>query len=274
MTGFSVAATAYDRFVGRYGTDLAEQLCDAAGIVAPMRALDVGCGPGALTAVLVERLGRGAVVAVDPSDPFVDACRERVPGADVRKAAAEALPFADEEFDAVLSQLVVNFLSDAAGGLAEMRRVARPGAVIAAAVWDYAGEMTMLRRFWDAAAEVSAGAAERDEGRVMRHCTQDTLAELWRSAGLKEVAVQPLTVSADYEGFEDLWAPFTSGVGPAGAFVSSLDEEARESLRSAYRRHLGVGDGPFTLTARAWCAVGRSLSPASSARGLASLRRR
>ena len=178
MTGFSVAATAYDRFVGRYGPELAGQLCDAAGIAAPMRALDVGCGPGALTAVLLERLGRGAVAAVDPSDPFVEACRERVPGADVRKASAEALPFADESFDAVLSQLVVNFMSDAAGGLAEMRRVASPGAVVASVVWDYAGEMTLLRRFWDAAAEVSPAAAERDEGRVMRHCTRESLAEL------------------------------------------------------------------------------------------------
>ena len=271
---FRVAAGAYDRFVGRYSDELARRLCDAAGVARPMRALDVGCGPGGLTAVLAERLGPEAVAAVDPSEPFVGACRERVPAADVRMASAADLPFADATFDAVLSQLVVNFVPDADAALAEMRRVSREGAVVTGCVWDYAGEMTMLRRFWDAAAEVCEAAAERDEGRVMPHCTEDSLAELWCRAGLRDVTVQPLTVSAAYEGFEDLWEPFTRGVGPAGAFVVSLGEEDRERLRSAYRRTLGVGDSPFTLTARAWCAVGISLSPGSSARRLASLRRR
>ena len=260
---FRVAAGAYDRFVGRYGAELAESLCDAAGVEAPARVLDVGCGPGALTAVLAHRLGPDAVAAVDPSAPFVAACRERVPGADVREAGAEDLPFDDGAFDAVLSQLVVNFIPDPAAGLAEMRRVARPGAVVAGAVWDYAGEMTMLRRFWDAAVEVCGERARaRAEQHVMRFCTENSLGDLWRGSGLDDVRVRRLTVRANYDDFDDLWAPFTAGVGPAGAFVISLDDAERERLRDAYHRRLGEPEGPFELTARAWCAVGRSPSPA------------
>jgi ubiquinone/menaquinone biosynthesis C-methylase UbiE len=150
---------AYDRHVGRYARALAPGLLREAGVAPGMRALDVGCGPGAVTGALTEILGADHVAAVDPSEPFVAACRERVPGADVRIGTAEALPFADTTFDAVLCQLVINFIPDAPGAVREMRRVARAGATIGAAVWDYSGGMTLLRRFWDAAAAVDPAAA-------------------------------------------------------------------------------------------------------------------
>ena len=255
---FRVRGSAYERFVGRYGQALAERLCTVAGVAPGMRALDVGCGPGALTGVLAARLGPESVAGVDPSEPFVAACRARVPGADVRLAAAEALPFGDGEFDAVLSQLVVNFMADAPAGVAEMRRVAKPGGVVAAAVWDYAGEMTLLRAFWDAAAETGGdAAAARDEGRVMRYCEPQSLAELWRAGGLSDVVVEPAVVSAAYESFDDLWSPLPEGVGPAGAYTASLDEPGRQALRDALQRRLGNPAGPFELTARAWCVAGR-----------------
>src|SRR5689334_22939301 len=144
---FRAGADVYDRHIGRYGSSLAAGLIAAAGVGPGVRALDVGCGPGALTAALASALGAEAVAAVDPSAPFVEACRARVPGADVRRAAAEALPFAAGRFGAVLSQLVVNFMADAPAGVREMARVARPGAAVAACVWDYADGMTLLRRF-------------------------------------------------------------------------------------------------------------------------------
>lgn len=257
-SAFQVGGDAYDRFVGRYGQRLAERLCTAAGVASGMRALDVGCGPGALTRVLADRLGPAGVAGVDPSEPFVATCRRRVPGADVRIAAAEALPFGDDGFDAVLAQLVVNFMADAHAGVAEMCRVAKPGGVVAAAVWDYAGEMTLLRAFWDAAIEVGGGAAAaRDEGRVMRYCEPRSLAELWRDRGLRDVVVEPTTVSATYDSFDDLWAPLPEGIGPAGAYTASLDERARRGLRNALHRRLGRPTGAFELTARAWCVVGR-----------------
>ena len=255
---FQAPPAAYDRYIGRYSGELAVGLMAFAGVAPGQRALDVGCGPGGLTAALAERLGAGAVAAIDPSEPFVEACRERVPGADVRAGGAEALPWGDGAFDAVLSQLVVNFMSDAVAGVREMRRVARPGGTVASAVWDYAGEMTLLRCFWDAAARVDPeGGAAKDEGRVMRYCRPDELQALWEAAGLGEVAGSDLRVSAAYEDFDGLWAPLERGVGPAGAYAVGLDQERRAALREELRGALGSPDGAFTLSARAWCVSGR-----------------
>jgi SAM-dependent methyltransferase len=254
---FRASADAYERLVGRYGTQLASALIAFAGVEPGMRALDVGCGPGALTVALAARLGTENVSAADPSEPFVKACRARLPEVEVVVAGAEGLPFADGTFDAVLSQLVVNFMRDAEAGVREMVRVTRPEGVVASCVWDYAGEMTLLRAFWDAAREVDPErAAAADEGVVMRWCAEGELAELWRAVGLRDVCFGPLVVNASYADFQDLWSPFPTGIAPSGAFCKSLDEARRAALHGAYRRHLGVDDGPFELTARAWAVAG------------------
>jgi SAM-dependent methyltransferase len=256
---FRVAAEAYDRHVGRYGTELAAQLGAVAAVGPGQRVLDVGCGPGALTAVLAGLVGPTRVAAVDPSEPFAEACRARVPGADVRLGAAEDLPFADGSFDSVLSQLVVNFMTDPETGVAEMRRVARPGGVVASAVWDYAGGMTVLHTFWDAAIAIDpARAAPLHEGSRMRYCGDGELAGLWEASGLSDVHAGGLTVSADYSSFEDLWQPFAAGVGPSGAYFAALDDTARNRLLAEWHGRLGSPSGPFRLAARAWYAVGRA----------------
>jgi ubiquinone/menaquinone biosynthesis C-methylase UbiE len=255
---FEKPAEAYDRFVGRYGRGLAKGLVEQLELERGWRALDVGCGPGPLTAVLAETLGADHVAAVDPSEPFARACAQRVPGADVRVASAEELPFPDGSFDMTVSQLVVNFLLDTLAGVRQMRRVTRAGGEIAASVWDYAGEMTMLRAFWDAAAEVNPAAASLDEGRRMRYSQPDALEELWSSAGLLDVSTGDIVVTARYADFDDLWSPFTLGVGPAGAHCASLSEPERERLRDAHRRRLGSPKGEFELSARAWFVRGRA----------------
>src|SRR5215204_2574278 len=254
---FHASADAYDRFVGRYGPSLASALVGFAGVKPGMRALDVGCGPGGLAAALVDQLGAASVSAADPSTPFVDACRTRLPGVDVVEAPAEALPFADGTFDATLSQLVVNFMGDPEAGVREMARVTRPGGVVASCVWDYAGEMTLLRAFWDAAREIALErAAASDEGVVMAWCDEGELPDLWRAAGLGSVRFGSLVASANYTDFEDLWSPLPTGVGPAGTFCKSLDEDLQAALRAAFRQRLRAGDNPFELTARAWAVAG------------------
>ena len=254
---FRASADAYNRFIGRYSPQLAAALIEFTGLEPGIRVLDVGCGPGALTAALTDRLGAAHVSAADPSEPFVEACRARLPGVDVVVAAAEDLPFADDTFDLTLSQLVVNFMPDPEGGVREMKRVTRPDGVVASCVWDYSGGMKFLRAFWDSAREIAPerGAAA-DEAAVMRWCAEGELAELWRTAGLTDVRFGPLDVSASYSGFEDLWSPLPTGVGPAGAFTKSLDDDKRAALHNALRHRLGVGDGPFELSARAWAAAG------------------
>jgi SAM-dependent methyltransferase len=247
------AADAYDRHIGRYSGALGRELIAAAGVRAGERVLDVGCGPGGLTAELVAVLGPDAVAAVDPSAPFVTAASARLPGVDVRVAPAEDLPFAGGAFDVALAQLVVNFMTDPVAGVRELGRVANR---VGAAVWDYAGEMTLLRRFWDAATALDPTAGAFDEGRGTL-CTPEGLHALWTQAGLHDVTVTAAVIDAAYDDFADLWAPFERGVGPAGAWVVSLGPEPRAALRAEFRERLAVPDGPFTLSARAWVICGR-----------------
>jgi SAM-dependent methyltransferase len=253
---FQVDPQVYDRHVGRYTDELAGKLLAAAGVEQGQRVLDVGCGPGSVSRALADLVGADQVAAIDPSRAFVEACRARVPGADVRVGEAENLPWDDDTFDATLSQLVLNFMSDAPAAVAEMRRVVKPGGTIAAATWDYAEGMTFLRRFWDAAR--SLGPADRDEGSVMRYCTPSELDELWRQAGLSDVAAGELHTSAAYESFDETWQPLESGLGPSGAHVKELDPDSRAALKLRFHELLGSPSGPFTLTARAWYVTGRA----------------
>jgi len=253
---FRAPADAYDRNIGRYSAPLARALIAAAAVAPGDQVLDVGCGPGGLTAELAAVVGVDHVCAVDPSPTFLEACRLRNPGVRVEPAAAESLPFPDASFDRALAQLVVNFMRDPAAGVREMRRVTRSGGTVAAAVWDYAGGMTLLRRFWDAAVALEPAAAVHDEGQSMGMSTPPRLRELWTSVGLEEVDVSGKVVSAAYEDFEDLWRGLEGGVGPAGAWTTSRAPAARLELKDELRRRLEVADGPFDLSARAWVVTG------------------
>ncbi len=252
---FDASRSAYDRYMGRYSNQLAVAFLSFVGGEPGQRALDVGCGPGALTEVLATGLGGQHVAAADPSESFVAACSARVPDADVRRAAAADLPWNDAAFDLVVSQLVLNFLPDAEAGAAEMLRVTRPGGTIAACTWDYADGMTMLRTFWDAARDVDAGAP--DEARTMRFTTERELAELWESAGLTDIRTRSLEVSTTYVDFDDYWQPFLLGIGPGGAYATSLDAERLAQLRAACFERLGRPGDSFTLSARAVAVSGR-----------------
>lgn len=255
---FNVAADAYDDFMGRYSRELASGLCDAAGITAGMRALDVGSGPGALTGELVNRLGAENVVAVEPSAPFAAACRKRNPGVEVLEGGGEELPFDDDSFDAALSQLVLNFLGDPLGCLREKARVTRPGGTVAACVWDYAGEMTLLRAFWESAVALDPAARGGDEGVRMNPRNRDQLNALFRDARLDDVETGELRVAAAYDDFDELWEPLCAGVGPAGAYCKGLDADRQAALRDELHRRLGAPAGSFELEARAWWARGLS----------------
>jgi SAM-dependent methyltransferase len=245
--GFDVGAESYDRFMGRYSVGLAAQMAGLAGVGDGQRALDVGCGPGALTAELVDRLGPAAVAAVDPSSSFVTAARERNPGVDVRVAAAEELPFGDDEFDAALAQLVVHFMADPVAGLREMARVTRPGGVVAACVWDHAGGQGPLGVFWQAVRTLDPDARDESD---LAGAREGHLAELFAAAELHAPEQSLLAVQVEHPSFEEWWEPFTLGVGPAGAYVTALAEADRDRLRELCRSLLP--SPPFTVTARAW----------------------
>jgi ubiquinone/menaquinone biosynthesis C-methylase UbiE len=248
---FEVAADAYDRFMGRYSSLLAPQLADFAGLDSGQRVLDVGCGPGALTSELVHRVGAWNVSAVDPSEQFVAAARERHPGVDVQRASAEELPFVDATFDTALAQLVVHFMTDPVGGLGEMVRVTRAGGVVAASVWDHAGEQTPLAPFWQAVHEFDPDAADESG---LAGGREGHLAELLAQAGLREIEQTALAVQVEHENFDEWWEPFTLGVGPAGSYLTGLDPARQVELRERCRQQLDRR--PFTFATRAWAARG------------------
>jgi len=248
---FVVAADSYDRFMGRYSVPLAPQLADLARVEAGQRAIDVGCGPGALTTELVHRLGTDNVAAVDPSEPFVAAAKERHSGVDVRLATAEQLPFGDDEFDAALAQLVVHFMTDAVAGIREMGRVTRSGGVVAASVWDMAGGRAPISLFWEAAREKDPSAV--DESRLAG-AREGHLTELFEAAGLRDIEEAEHSVTVEHPSFEEWWEPFTLGVGPAGAHYASLGPEGQDAVRERCRARLP--EAPFVVSATAWAARG------------------
>jgi SAM-dependent methyltransferase len=250
---FDVSADAYLRFMGLYSEPLAPLFADLAGVRDGQRAIDVGCGPGALTAELVRRLGEGAVSAADPSSSFVAAVGHRLPGVDVRQASADDLPFGNGVFDAALAQLVVHFMADPVAGLREMGRVTRPGGVVAACVWDFAGGRDPLSVFWRAARELDPAAQDESS---KPGAGEGELSSLFEQAGLGPAHPATLTVRVRHQDFGHWWDRFTLCVGPAGTYVASLDEDCRVALRELCRRLLPAG--PVEITATAWAVAGVS----------------
>lgn len=250
--GFAVPGDTYDRFIGRYSRSLAPRFLDFAGVEAgPV--LDVGCGPGALAAEAARRMETGQVAAIDPSESFVAACRARVPGADVRLASAEALPFADDAFAGALAQLVLTFVPDPPRALAEVVRVTRTGGTVAACT--FAGDgFAMARAFWQAAARIDPQAP--DDARLPFRRAGE-LRELWSASGLREIQDGVIALEGSYEDFDDLWGPFAAGIGPMGSYLARQPEERRVRIREGCREILRRPTGPFTLPARVIAIRGR-----------------
>ena len=248
---FAVSADAYDRFMGRYSTLLSPLFADFAGIGGGMRVVDVGCGPGILTAELVARTGTERVTAIDPSPPFVEAMHERFPAVDARGGAAEQLPYPDDGFDAALAQLVVHFMSDPVGGIAEMGRVTRPGGTVAACTWDLQGERSPIAPLWQAVRSIDPGA-ESEERRPGG--SRESLDQLFRQAGLGDVVTSEIEVVAHHTSFEEWWEPFALGVGPAGAYVARQDSDRRAAIREACRELLPAG--PHDISWYVWASRG------------------
>ncbi|MEV4702029.1 class I SAM-dependent methyltransferase [Actinoplanes sp. NPDC049316] len=241
---------AYEAYVGRWSRRVAHEFVTWLAVPPGRRWLDAGCGTGALTAA-ARAAGAQRVLGVDPSLGFLrQNTGDRVAG------DARALPLGDGRFDAVVSGLALNFVPDPARAAAEFARVTAPGGTVAAYVWDYAGGMTMMRLFWDAAAEADPDGGQ-DEGTRFPLCRPEPLAALWRDAGLADVAVRPVEIPTEFTGWDDYWQPFLGGQGPAPAYLAALGDDKRVAVREALRRRVPVEpDGSIRLTARAWAVRG------------------
>jgi ubiquinone/menaquinone biosynthesis C-methylase UbiE len=249
---FAIPGAAYDRFMGRYSVKLAPLFADFVGIGPGMHVLDVGCGPGALTAELALRVGAAHVAGVEPSPSFVEACRARLPDADIQHGPAEHLPWGDGEFDAALSQLVVSFVADADQVAREMRRVVRERGTLGACMWHEGASLQMGQLFWESAATIDPALGTR-EG-AMPYRKQGEIANLWKRTGLRDVEETFLEVRVSYQNFDDFWEPIVNGAGSIGAYMASADDDRRTAIREACRARLGDPQRPFELSARA-CAV-------------------
>jgi SAM-dependent methyltransferase len=250
---FDAADDAYDRFMGRYSRRLAPAFADFAGIRRGQRALDCGAGTGALTTELVARLGPESVVVAEPSPRFVDGLKRRFPELDVQLAPAESLPWPDGELDAALAQLVIAFVTDARAAVRELRRVVREGGVVAVCMWDLAGGMEMLAAIARARRVLEADKPW-DDG--LANWRPEELVTLLEGARLRDVTVETLTVESEYSGYDEFWSALAGGAGPAGAFLQTLDDGARETMRVTTHSELGSPDGSFTLRARCNAAYG------------------
>jgi SAM-dependent methyltransferase len=244
---FNVGADSYDRFMGRYSTLLAPAFADFARVAPGQQVLDVGCGPGALTGELARRLEATDICAIDPSESFVAAARERHPLVTVRQASAEEIPFEVGAFDISLAQLVVHFMADPVAGLREMARVTRGRGTVAACVWDHAGGKGPLSLFWEAARQLEA---EVNDESALAGARSGHLSQLFHEAGLSETVDTALSISVEHQSFEEWWEPYTLGVGPAGGYVSRLDATRQARLRDLCRDLLPPA--PFVMTASAW----------------------
>lgn len=250
-------AEAYEAFMGRWSRRVAPLFI--AWLDLPVRRswLDVGCGTGVLTAQIATRCEPARLHGLDRAEGFVGAARRHLPEAtfEVGDVTSTALP--SGEFDVAVSGLVLNFVTDPHAALREMARVVRPGGHVALYLWDYAGHMQMLRRFFDAARTVDPGAAAVDEGAQFPLCRPGPLRDALTAAGLVDVDVTALDITTPFANFDDYWTPFLGGTGTAPRYCMSLDPEVRERVRLAVRAALPTGpDGEILLAARAWAVRG------------------
>ncbi len=253
------SGAAYEPYVGRWSRLVAQEFLAWLAVPPRARWLDVGCGTGALTQTILAQADPAAVLGVDASAGFVAYAQAHTPDPRASFAVedAHALTAADDSFDAAVSGLVLNFIPQPERAAAAMARVTRPGGTVAAYLWDYAGQMQLMRYFWDAAVALDP-TGPLDEGVRFPLCQPDPLAALFQSAGLQEVVVRAIDVPTVFRDFDDYWTPFLGGQGPAPAYTMTLSEDRRAALRDHLHAALPIApDGSISLIARAWAVRGR-----------------
>jgi SAM-dependent methyltransferase len=255
------AGKLYEPYVGRWSRLVAKDFLQWIKSPPHLDWLDVGCGTGALAEVILQQMQPRSIKGVDPSAGFIDHAKAHIgdPRATFEVADAQSLPVGSALFDVAVAGLVLNFVTKPALAVREMARAVRPGGVVAAYVWDYAGKMELMRYFWDAAVALDRKAFELDEGRRFPLCQMGPLAELFTQAGLREVQASAIDVPTRFRDFDDYWTPFLGGQAPAPGYAMSLSEECRAALRDRIRATLPIsGDGSIALIARAWAVRGRA----------------
>ncbi len=259
---------AYEIWMARWSSLLAPQFLDWLNIPPGARWLDLCCGTGILSQAIAARFHPAHVLGLDRAAVQIDFARQHraAPSIEYQVGDAVTLPIEDSSFDTCVSGLGLNFVSDPAKALSELRRVTRPGGIVAAYVWEYSGQVRFLREFWDAAAAVDPSAAEFDQGRRFPICTTQGLRDAFLQAGLQDISQRPLDIQMRFENFDAYWQPFLLGQGSAPVYLASRSASVRDAIRERLRAVLPVNsDGSIILNARALAI--RSSRPRSNSHG-------
>lgn len=246
----------YEAFMGRWSRLVAPEFLHWLDVPGEVRWLEVGCGTGELSRQILDLTHPARLVAIDPSDGFIDYARAHVLDKRVRfeVGTATELPEGEGPYGAIVMGLVLNFIPDRPAALAALRSALEPGGILAAYVWDYAGEMWFLKHFWDAAHDLDA---EVHEGERFAFCNPVDLRMMFETAGLHAVETREIVIPTRFESFDDYWLPFLGGTGTAPTYVATLSPAQVDTLRDAVRERLPIAaDGSIDLTARAWAVSG------------------
>ncbi len=250
---------AYENFMGRWSRRLAEKFLGWMAIPPGKIWLDLGCGTGAMTRLILEGYQPKEIYAIDASEGFLAHARQTIrdPRVHFSLGLAQSLTLEAQSIDVAVSGLMLNFVPEPKAVLSELLKVTRPGGAIGIFVWDYARGMQMLRTFFDAAIALNPAAHEVDEGERFWVCREGNLEALVREAGLQQVEAASIEINTVFASFEDYWQPFLGGVGPAPAYTLSLNPAERQALQDRLRQTLPTADdGSITLTAAAWAVQG------------------
>lgn len=251
----------YELQMGRWSRLLAEPFLDFVGTASGESVLDVGCGTGCLADALKRRSNFRQLLGVDFSPAYVaHAARcNSDPRVTFEVGDACALGQSGRAFDRVLALLVLHFVPRAEQAIAEMLRVAKPGATVAAAVWDARGGFVANRIFFDTAAALDSKAGERRARNYTRPMTRPgELGDAWRASGLENVVESTLAIRMEFTSFSDYWAPYEGKDGPGAEYMGTLSGAERARVRDAVKLAYldGEADGPRSYAALAWAAKG------------------
>jgi SAM-dependent methyltransferase len=253
------AAEAYERDMGRWSKRLAPLFVEFVGIESGDRVLDVGCGTGSLAWTIARTTAASKIVGIDPSEGFLDYARSHYsdPHLTFQLGDAQKLPFPDVAFDRCLSLLAMRYIPDAVKATSEMRRVTRPGGVLATSMWDSGGGHQLNQCLWDAAAGLDGLAKIPVENES--YGSPEELRALWSRAGLTDIDVKELSFPCEFPSVDDFWIRrFINGQGLTATYVKRLSEDQRAKLRERLRQNVfgNRADGPITLQAKAWAVRG------------------
>lgn len=251
----------YERFMGRWSTLIGRHFLDWLAVPPASRWLDIGCGTGSLTRLVLAEHLPTEIMAIDSSPAFIAHAQKTSAHAHAhfRVGLAQSLPLSSQSMDAVVSGLMLNFVPQPETAVAEMVRVVRPGGTVGIFLWDYAEGMEMLRYFWDAAVLLEPQALAMDEGVRFPLCQEAALVSLVDQVGLKQVETTAIEVTTEFENFEDYWQPFLGEVGPAPSYTRTLGHRQRDQLAETLRTLLPVQEnGSIKLRAKAWAVKGKA----------------